>query len=191
MKKITVVLSAITIIMWSCSNEKGKDSVEKADSANKAKVESPGNEPLATDEASSSFMVDAANGGMLEVQLGEMAQQKALDQRVKDFAAMMVHDHSGVNDQVKALAARRNVTLPSMVGEEKQKDIADLTKKSGREFDKSFMKKIVNDHESTINMFEKAETKVNDTEVKTFITNTLPKLRNHLDSAKVIQKALK
>lgn len=191
MKKITMILSAVTLIACSCSNEQGKDSVEKADSTNKKNMETPSNQPVVTDEASSAFLVDAVNGGMTEVQLGEMAQQKAVNEKVKAFAGMMVHDHSNVNDQVKALAAQRNVTLPSMIGESKQKDVSGLAKKSGNDFDKAYMTEMVKAHESTIDMYEKADGKVNDTEVKTFIANTLPKVRAHLDSAKAIRKMIK
>jgi putative membrane protein len=191
MKKVTAALLAMTVVICACNNE-SKDSVEKADSANKANIDSPGvKRPVMADEETSSFLVKAANGGMTEVQLGQMAQQKGADQKVKDFAAMMVHDHSAVNEQVKALAAQRNVILPDSISDENKKEMNDLGKKIGRAFDKAYINAMVKGHESTIDLFEKAEEKVNDTEVRTFINNTLPKVRNHLDSAKAIQKSMK
>jgi putative membrane protein len=77
------------------------------------------------------------------------------------------------------------------VSNENKRDIDDLAEKTGNDFDKAFMRKMVNDHESTINLFEKASDKVSDPEVKTFVDNTLPKLRMHLDSARAIQKMLR
>jgi putative membrane protein len=123
--------------------------------------------------------------------LGELAQQKARNQKVKDFGSMLSKDHSGVNNQVKALAAQRYVTLPDSISDENKKTKEDLGKKSGADFDRSFMRAIVKDHEDDIDLFEKASGTVKDAEIKTFIDNTLPKLRNHLDSAKAVQKGLK
>lgn len=190
MKKVSGFLVVIAIAA-ACNNQ-AKDSVDTADSINKANLDSPGStQPVATDEATASFMVKAADGGMTEVQLAEMAQQKATNQRVKDFAAMMVHDHTAVNDQVKTMAAQRNVVLPTAVSDDHQKAISDLNSKTGKDFDKAFMDQMVKDHETTIDLFEDAANDVNDSEMKTLINNTLPKLKSHLDSAKEIQKALK
>src|SRR5687768_2962880 len=191
MKTIPFVLFAMSLLIWACNNE-AKDSVEKADSINKASIDSPAaQQTVVADEATASFLVKAANGQMTEVKLGEVAQQKAMDARVKGFGSMMVHDHSAVHDKVKTLAAQRNVTLPTAVSDESQKDIDECSKKSGRDFDKAYMTDMVKKHEATIDMFEDAANKSNDAEVKTFINNTLPKVREHLDSAKAIQKGLK
>ena len=183
----------VLLFIWACNNA-GKDSVEKADSVNEAKLDSSTvNTPpptIATDEESSSFLVRAANGGMEEMQLGEIARQKAVNQNVKDFGTMMVKDHSAENDVVKAMAARRNVTLPTAVGDKEKKEINDLNKKSGAGFDIAYMKNMIRNHTKKIPLFENASDKVKDTEVKTFIDNALPQLRNYLDSAKAIQKGL-
>lgn len=194
MKTILFVLFAMTLVTWACDNE-AKDPVEKADSINEAqidKVDSQATQPtVQADENTASFLVKAANGQMTEVQLGELAQQKATDQKVKDFGSMMVHDHSAVNEKVKALAAQRNVTLPTAISDESQKDIKECSAKTGKDFDKSFMTAMVKKHEATIDMFENAANDSKDSEVKTFINNTLPKVKEHLDSAKAIRKTLK
>jgi putative membrane protein len=192
MKTFPFLLIAMSLLIWACNNE-AKDSVEKADSINKASIDSPAaQQPAVTaDEATSSFLVKATNGGMTEVKLGEIAQQNAASKRVKEFGSMMVHDHSATNEKVKALAAQRNVTLPTSVSDESQRDIDDCSKKTGREFDKAYMSDMVKKHQATIDMFEDAADKSKDADVKTFINNTLPKVREHLDSAKAIQKQLK
>jgi putative membrane protein len=191
MKKTVFGLISFAFVLFACNNE-ATDSVDQADSINRAKMDSNQNAPMInTDEASTSFLVDATDGGMAEVQLGEMAAQKASHPRVKAFGTLMVQDHSMANDKVKSLAGQRNVTLPDSVSNENKRDIDDLAEKTGNDFDKAFMRKMVNDHESTINLFEKASDKVSDPEVKTFVDNTLPKLRMHLDSARAIQKMLR
>jgi putative membrane protein len=192
MKKLLVVLSLVTITIGACNNET-KDSVEKADSTNAAKLDSPAvtNQPIKTDEESSSFLVKAANGGMSEVQLSQMAQDKGTDRKVKGFASMMVHDHSAAMDEVKMLAAQRNVTLPETVSNENSKKADDLSKSTRKAFDKAYMDMMIKDHQSTVDLFEKSGDKVNDTDIKTFINNMLPKIKTHLDSAKAIRKSLK
>jgi putative membrane protein len=104
---------------------------------------------------------------------------------------MMVRDHSAGNDQVKSLASQRNVVLPDSVSEDHMKMMNDLKKKTGKDFDKAYMDDMVKGHEKVVDMLEKSNDKVNDTEVKTFINNTLPKIKEHLDSAKAIRKSLK
>ena len=192
MKKRTSLLLALPFALLACNNE-GKDSVEKADSANEAKLDSSSTSKptISTDAESTDFLVKAANGGMAEVQSSELAGQKATNAKVKDFAMMMVHDHTAANDQVKSLAAQRNVTLPATVSDDKKNSLDDLSKKTGRDFDKAYMKMMVDDHEKTISLFKDASGKVNDAEVKAFVDNTIPKLEAHLDSAKAVQKLLK
>jgi len=188
MKKI--LFAFLIFLGFSACNEEGKDSVEKADSANEAKSDET---PAAArvDEASSEFLVKAADGGLAEVEAGKLGEQKATNQRVKAFATMMVSDHTGANAEVKTLAASRNITLPTAPSEENQKKAAKVNEKTGKEFDKAFMDMMVDDHKKTIDLFEKAENNCKDEEVKTFIRNTLPKLRMHLNSADSIYAIVK
>ena len=191
MKTILFLLFAMSLLTWACDNE-AKDPVAKADSINEARIDSPGVQPgVVADESTASFLVKAANGGMTEVKLGELAQQKATSQKVKEFGSMMVHDHSAVNDKVKTLAAQRNVTLPTAVSEESQREINECSEKSGSEFDKAYIAAMVKKHEATIDMYENAANDAKDVEVKSFIDNTLPKVKEHLDNAKAIRKELK
>ena len=205
MKKTAASLVALSVFFFSCNNA-SKNSTETTDSSGQTKMDSgsAGNRmqdsgsvanrnlpSIQADAASVAFFPKAADGGMAEVQQGQLAQQKATSQWVKDFGTMMVNDHSAANDKLKTLAAQRNVTLPASISEKNQKMIDDLNKKSGKEFDKAYINGMVKDHQEDIKEFEEASKKVTDTDVKSFIDNTLPTLRTHLDSAKAIQKRLK
>jgi putative membrane protein len=193
MKKATAILCATALLIWGCNSSETKDSVEKADSTNKANMDSSSaNKPVvSTDAETSGFLVKAADAGMAEVAMGQKAQSKAVNARVKDFAAMMVHDHSAANDKVKSFASNRNVMLPDSVSDDHKKMAEDLDKKKGKDFDKAYMDDMVKGHEKVVDMFEKANNNVNDTEVKDFINSTLPTIKAHLDSAKAIRKSLK
>ena len=193
MKKATAILCATALLIWGCNSSETKDSVEKADSTNKANMDTTStNKPtVSTDAETSEFLVKAADAGMAEVSMGKKAQSKAVNARVKDFAAMMVHDHSAANEKVKSFASGRNVMLPDSVSDDHKKMAEDLDKKTGKDFDKAYMDDMVKGHEKVVDMFEKANNNVNDPDVKTFINNTLPTIKAHLDSAKAIRKALK
>ena len=165
------------------TNTSHDDSVDSAKDVNEATA------PV--DNESSDFAVKAASGGMMEVKLGEIAQQNASLPRVKAFGQMMVQDHSKANEELKSLAGSKNVTLPDSVGEDHSKHIQDLSKKTGKDFDKAYIDMMVDDHNEDIDMFDKASKDLKDADLKAFAGKTLPTLRAHLDSAKAVQEALK
>ena len=177
-------------LLLACNNE-AKDSVDKADSANevrKEKADSLGTYQV--DAESADFLVKAANAGMAEAKLGEVATQKGTNKKVKEMGEMMIKHHTAGNDEVKKLAAGRNVSLPETIGGDMQKQVEELGGKKGRDFDRAYISQMIKDHEEAISLFKKATEKVNDPEIRTFANNTLPKLQEHLDSFKVVQKII-
>jgi putative membrane protein len=144
------------------------------------------NEPL--DKTSQDFVMKAASGGMMEVQLGTMAQEKGQSDRVKAFGSMMVRDHSRANDELKSLTQSRGMDLTAMKAEH-QKHVDDLGKKSAEEFDKAYMTMMVSDHKKDVSDFRNASKSLKDSTIKGFAARTLPVLQMHLDSAQAISKA--
>ena len=200
MKKHLSFFSMLCLLgfLSACNNPSNKDAVDKADSANEKKADtssSGSNQPttstMAVDKDCSDFMVKAADGGMEEVEMGKLANEKATNQRVKNFGQMMVDDHSKAGEELKSLASQKNVTLPASMSDDHHKDMDDLNKKKGKEFDKSYMKMMVSDHEKDISEFEKAAKNATDADLKAWADKTLPVLRKHLDSAKAINGSLK
>lgn len=102
---------------------------------------------------------------------------------------MMVKDHGKTNEALKALAASKNIALPSSVNEDHQKLINELTPLRGPEFDEKYMKMMVDDHREDIELFEKA-TKLNDSDISAFAEKTLPVLKKHLTAAQKISDGL-
>lgn len=137
------------------------------------------------------FVKEAANGGLLEVELGRYAEQNAENPRVKKFGEMMVRDHSKVNDQLKSLASGKNISLPEELDSKHKDTLEDLRKEKGADFDKAYMKNMVEDHEKDIKEFQKIAEDGKDAEIKSFAAKTLPTLQMHLDSAKSIHDAIK
>lgn len=143
------------------------------------------------DPADQEFMTKAAQGGMAEVSLGQIASSKATNADVKAFGDRMVTDHSKLNDELKQLAQTKGVTLPADV-DQASKDTADkLTKATGKTFDKEYISDMVTDHEKDVKEFEKQSKAAKDPDLKTWVTNSLPTLQDHLKMAKETKSKLK
>jgi putative membrane protein len=136
------------------------------------------------------FVHEAAMGGMLQVQLGKIAQEKAQSQDVKDFGARMVTDHTGVNTELKQLAEKKGITLPDKLDKKHEKIVDKLSKLSGSAFDKEYMKLMVKGHESDVAAFKKASKDLKDPDLKDFATKTLPAFEEHLKLAKETEAKL-
>ena len=157
-----------------------KTSGTKMDTMNNA-----GNQMV--DQKTRDFVNDAATGGMMEVELGNLATQKAKSQRVKDFGRMMVDDHTNANNNLKEIASRKNIDVPAVITDDQKKDMDKLSKKSGADFDKAYVDMMVEDHKKDIAAFKKAAGTVSDNDIKNFATTTLPTLQKHLDSIQSIK----
>lgn len=142
--------------------------------------------PLAEDERN--FVMKAGSGGMMEVTLGNMAQEKGQHQRVKDFGAMMVRDHSKANSDLMALASAKGTNIPQELMPEHKRHVEMLRTKNGAEFDRAYMDMMVEDHKKDISEFERMSQNSTDTDLRAFASRTLPVLRMHLDSAQAIHK---
>lgn len=141
--------------------------------------------PARADDAD--FVKKAAVGGMAEVAAGELAKQKAQSPEKKQFGETMVADHTKTNNELKAIAEKKNMTVPAKLDSAHEKAIASLGKKDGEDFDKAFKKQMVGDHEKTIKLFEKQSKDGKDPELKDFATRTLPALKHHLEMAKALK----
>ena len=141
--------------------------------------------------ADKTFVEKAAVGGMAEVQLGNLAQQKAANDQVKQFAARMVTDHTKANDELKQIASTKGVQLPSALDKKHQSDMDRLQKMSGADFDKAYMSHMVDDHKQDVAEFKKEANGGKDGDVKGFAAKTLPTLEEHLKLAQTTNDAVK
>ena len=131
------------------------------------------------------FMTKAAQGGMMEIHLAQMAQQKAASENVKSYARKLEEDHSKASEQLKKIAQERSVQLPSDMGEH-QKHVAKFQNLSGEEFDRAFMKMQVQHHKKDIGEFRKYQTRSMDTDLKEFAAAQMPVLQQHFEQAQQV-----
>ena len=124
-------------------------------------------------------MKKAAKGGMMEVTMGKMAEQKAQSDDVKSFGKRMVTDHSKANDELKSIASKKGVELP------RKEHIGKWTS------DKAYMEMMVKDHEKDLAEFKEEESNGSDPDLKKFANDTAKMVQEHLDLAKETQGKLK
>ncbi|GAB3643739.1 DUF4142 domain-containing protein [Spirosoma arcticum] len=188
MKKMSLVLAiaVASLVFQACNENKkdGTDSVENANDANDVKEQ----KGTGAEDDDGDFAVKAANGGMLEMEVARLAREKAQSSEVKEFAAMIMTDHQKANEELKALAGRKNITLPARLGDDEQKQVDELAKLSGTEFDKKYVELMVDDHEKDVKLFKEAADDSDDADLKAFAAKQLPTLQKHLERITTIDK---
>jgi putative membrane protein len=195
---LTISVSAATLIACQNSKDKHWDSKSSADTLNTMKdsIADPGRSVtkglvMKTNRVDAKFAVDVADGGMAEVELGKLAQQKATNPQIKEFAGMMVTDHSAANNKMKNIAKDKGITLPQVLGNYQQKLKKEISDKSGKDFDRAYVAAMIKDHKETIKTFEVALKELRDTSLRTFASNTLPTLKKHLSAIEKIDSEIK
>lgn len=136
------------------------------------------------------FIQNAAESGMFEVQIAQLAATKATDPQVKSFASMLVDHHTAANNELVKIANAKGVELPAAPPRSMRRDVEKLGKKNGAEFDRDFVREVgIKAHEKDIKLFEKASKDVKDAELKAFVDKTLPTLRDHLAKAQQLPQS--
>jgi putative membrane protein len=132
------------------------------------------------------FMDKAAQGGMAEVEMGQLAEQNGGSEQVKAFGKRMVDDHTKAGDQLKQLAQQKGVALPTTLDARDQATKDRLSKLQGAAFDKAYMKDMVADHKQDVAEFKHESTAAHDPQLKDWTSQTLPTLESHLQEAEKI-----
>jgi putative membrane protein len=135
------------------------------------------------DSADRTFLRQAAEINLSEVTLGQLAQEKASADVVKQFGQRMITDHTNAQQKLKDLAARVDVTLPDQATAKDMALYSRLAKLSGAEFDHVYINAMVQGHEQAVAQFKKESNTANSADVRTFASNTLPTLEEHLKLA--------
>jgi putative membrane protein len=130
------------------------------------------------------FITKVAQGGKTEVELGQLALKQATSEDVKQFAQRMIDDHSKSGEELSSLAVSKGITLPADLDKKHKEKLDKLAKFSGADFDREYMKKMVNDHNMNVTLFEQQAKNGKDAETKAWAEKTLPTLREHLTMAR-------
>lgn len=187
MKKLLAGIIVCTTMMCfvSCGDGDNKDSKEVVKEENNQKFDST------NIEGDTKFAVALADGGMMEIESSKLALTNGSAANVKDFAKMMVSDHTGAAAELKDAAAKKNISLPAVLSEGKQKKYNDLAAKKGADFDKAYIDLMVDEHQEAVDALQKESEKGNDPDLRAWATGKLPVIQKHLDVIKSIRDAKK
>ena len=133
--------------------------------------------------ADKTFATEAAHGGLAEVQLGQLAEQKATSPQIKEFAKRMVTDHTQANEELMQLGKSENLSLPSQLDAKHKTEMDRLSAMSGNAFDAAYMQHMVQDHKQTVSEFQKQAQSGRDPALKSFAQKYLPIIQQHLQMA--------
>ena len=147
--------------------------------------DSPGTTAKSDDRT---FVRDAAIGGMTEVELGKLAQEKGSSEGVKKFAQRMIDDHGKANEELRKVAVSKSITVPDSMDAKHKARVDKLNKLSGPAFDKAYIKDQLKDHEQDVKEFQKEAQSGSDPAIKDFASKTLPTLQSHLDEVRNLDK---
>lgn len=156
-------------------------------STNKAE---PQSKPAIHQMSDSEFARKANWANLAEVKLGDLAEQKATTQAVKDFGQHMVTDHNKAEDNLKSAATKDNITLPGQLDAIDQATYDRLSKLSGQAFDRAYARDMVRDHAADVADFRHEANDGKDVEIKTFAAQTLPTLEDHLREAREVLRSV-
>ncbi len=134
------------------------------------------------------FLMTAAQGGLAEIQLGQLATQKSNNQQVKDFGQKMVTDHTQLNDQMKPIAQSMGVPVPTSPSPKDQAEATKLSALSGDSFDKAYIAYMVKDHQKDVREFKAEEATTQDPTLKTTVAQGLTVIEGHLQMAENLAK---
>jgi putative membrane protein len=186
-----VVMGSLVCMAWSvptlARQQPPAETARPPGSATAGQPMSPGQTAQHAQETSgqadSAFAKEAAQGGLAEVALGTLAAERAASDAVKQFGERMVSDHGKANEELKTLAQRKNMTLPSEPSAKQLATQKRLEKVKGEAFDRAYMQDMLTDHHHDIAAFEREASSGNDPEFKAWAAKTLPTLKAHLQLA--------
>ena len=155
-----------------------------------SQTQEPGSGGTDSKVSDTTFAKKAASGGMAEVKLGKLAQERGSSGAVKEFGKRMETDHSKAGEKLKEIASKNNIALPEKLEESDQATYDHLSKLSGAEFDRVYAQHMVTDHEEDIEEFKNEASMGKNADIKGFASSTLPTLQDHLRQAREMEKSV-
>jgi putative membrane protein len=137
------------------------------------------------------FLHQAAAGNLMEERLGKLIGEKAQNPQLKEFGQKLTSDHAKAQEQLTQIAQQKGVTLPTELSKRESRMIEHFSSQTGADFDRTVLRHLVRDHETDIREYERASTKVEDTELKQYASTTLPILQEHLKTAQTLDSEIR
>lgn len=191
MKKLTfqplnnlpAIVIVLVMVAVSCTNttETKEDTKETAQEINKENMQT------SAEEKDAKFLVEVAEINLEEIQLGQLAQSKSSKKEVKDLGKMMEEEHTKSLNQLKEIASKKGVVIPTSATSDTEEKYNKLSNKKETEFNEEYCEMMVKGHKDAIDKVEKVATESTDEELKSWAAEALPNLKKHLDHAMTCQ----
>jgi len=190
---ISLFVSVTLVGFTSCENKKeDHTAVETHTEAKTEEVAKDQNDAKFNDnddEKNAKFLVKAAEINLEEIALGKLAQEKSTNADVKELGKMMVTSHTKALDDLKGLASKKGISIPTENTEDVKNAWTKLNDKTDqKDFNKAYADKMVDGHKDAIDLFEKQSTESSDADIRAWASTMLPDLRKHLDHSVAVQK---
>jgi len=136
------------------------------------------------------FLAQAMQDSLAEIEACEMALQKTSNADVKAFSQHMIDQHGQMGREIEQLASRKHLSLPDDVTSEQKSTCEQLSKLSGKEFDRKFMEHNIEDHEKDIKTFSEQAPQIADDDIRAFAEKGVRQLGEHLKMARDVDRRL-
>jgi putative membrane protein len=138
----------------------------------------------------SSFLERAAQDNIAEMELAEIAEERAASEDVKYYAKMLKGAHEVANERLQDIAEQQNVELPDEPNEQQKKTAEKLSSLEGEQFDRQYLQTMIEEHKKAIELFEQQAQSGETPEVQKYAKQTLPGLQAHLEMAQQIEQQI-
>jgi putative membrane protein len=189
MKHSLFAVLVLGLISVGCSSTNKASTPDTAAQPNSGAASSSSSNS-ATSNPDQDFVTKAAQGNSAEIALGKVVAAKTKDPNVKQFAEMMVKDHTTALNQLQELAQSKNLSLNDNLPEDAKELQTKLSSDSGKQLDKDYMNNMVEDHQKDVQEFTNESQNAKDPDVKQWASKTLPVLQKHLQKAQQIDAKL-
>jgi putative membrane protein len=185
MKQSLFALLVLSLICVGCTSTNKAATPETAAQPNSgAAASSP------STSSDQDFVTKAAQGNSAEVELGKIVADKSKNPSVKQFAQMMVKDHTTALNELQELAQTKNLNFNDDLTDDAKALQTKLSSDTGKQLDKDYMDNMVEDHQKDVQEFTDQSQKAKDPDVKQWASKTLPTLQKHLEKAQQIDAKL-
>jgi putative membrane protein len=195
MKRIFRMLTLVSLVaMLACDAKREGDSNGEASNEDSKELAEEANDEKFEDndmEKDADFVANTVASSYGEIKFATLATQRSANPEVKKVAALLVADHTKSLGELKTLAQTKAITVPVEEDDEARRKVENFSDEAGKDFDKRWLKELMDRHDETISKFEKRIDKTEDADLKAWINKTLPVLRAHHEKLKVVHDQVK
>ena len=197
MKKISLFLFAgvVAAILQACNGTTNNGNTDSTTAVHKindsSQLTTADTAKVSSGSADIQFADNAAIAGMTEVGLGKMAIMRTSNQKIREFAHMMVADHGKANTELIEIAKKKNITLPGALDTEHQKMTDSVSKLSGTDFAGAYVDAMVEGHKKALALMQNEAANGKDADLKAFAAKLVPVVQMHVDAINKIHSEIK